>query len=111
MKLFSIIALIALSMAGVYGFAQDMSPMGRTMAGLVLLLGGCLIGIRIGSDSGVRLTTDILRLNRMLAEQNELLIQQNQWWLKQRQVARRPTETRIVRTSPTQQTDPPARAS
>jgi hypothetical protein len=53
-----------------------------TVIGLLLFGLGGVAGLRAGSDSGTRLMSDMLRLNKILAEENSALVEQNQMLLK-----------------------------
>ena len=53
------------------------------VSGLLLVVIGVLAGLRIGADSAAAYTTDVHRLNKLLADQNRELQDANAILLKQ----------------------------
>ena len=50
--------------------------------GAILLGLGLLVGLRLGSDSATAFVKDLLRLNKLMAEQNNQLTELNHWHVR-----------------------------
>jgi hypothetical protein len=80
-KVIGAVVVVVLLGAGLWALhAQPTIP--PMLVGLLLFVLGGVAGLRAGSDSGTHLMSDMLRLNKILAEENLALVEQNQMLLK-----------------------------
>ncbi|MCC6493259.1 MAG: hypothetical protein IT424_09580 [Pirellulales bacterium] len=81
-KFLGYVAAATLVSFGLWRLGIESTPELRALIGFLLFAGGWTLGLRIGSDSGLRLLQDLLRLNKVLADQNADLAEQNHRLLK-----------------------------
>jgi len=66
----------------IWQLLQDVPMLSPLANGLILLATGVLSGLRIGTDSAIRYSKDLFRMNKFLAEMNSDLANQNHELLK-----------------------------
>ena len=75
-------AVAGLLAAGLWLLLTPTPALPPALLGLLLFVLGGVAGLRAGAESSNCLLQDMLRLNKLLAEQNSALVEQNDWLVK-----------------------------
>jgi hypothetical protein len=76
------LAVAGLLAAGLWFLIHPLPGLPPALVGLLLFVLGGIVGLRAGAQSSACLMQDMLRLNKLLAEQNSALVEQNDLLLK-----------------------------